>query len=430
MSTTPSNPNIVAKDVAHSLNQSCYCKTLNESELQKQIERDVSLSGLLHEIRTSRPNLFSSTVVFISDEIEKKIINAIAAIERVIALPAYQQCALKKAPLIAQSVFGPIGVFMGFDFHLDHDGPKLIEINTNAGGALLNAALARAQESCCKEMDLAMRPNPILASHEKNFFDMFMSEWKSQRGELPLRSIVIVDDNPSTQYLEPEFELFRQMFRSYGVRADIADPSELFWLDNQLIFKSRTVDMIYNRLTDFYLENPEHGSIKNAYQSGSVVITPGPHAHALYADKRNLITLSDDSMLSSWGVSEKDREILSQTVPRTELVTPDHAETMWAKRRHLFFKPVAGFGSKATYRGDKLTKKVWAEILEGQFVAQNIVTPGERLILVNDALTELKFDIRAYAYAGKVQLFSARMYSGQTTNFRTSGGGFAPVVTI
>ena len=36
-------------------------------------------------------------------------------------------------------------------------------------------------------------------------------------------------------------------------------------------------------------------------------------------------------------------------------------------------------------------------------------------------------DLRAYTYDGCVQLLTARMYSGQTTNFRTPGGGFAPV---
>jgi hypothetical protein len=36
-------------------------------------------------------------------------------------------------------------------------------------------------------------------------------------------------------------------------------------------------------------------------------------------------------------------------------------------------------------------------------------------------------DIRAYVYNGEIQLLAARLYQGQTTNFRTQGGGFAPV---
>ena len=40
---------------------------------------------------------------------------------------------------------------------------------------------------------------------------------------------------------------------------------------------------------------------------------------------------------------------------------------------------------------------------------------------------ELKVDVRCYAYAGRVQLVAARLWQGQTTNFRTPGGGFAKV---
>jgi hypothetical protein len=40
----------------------------------------------------------------------------------------------------------------------------------------------------------------------------------------------------------------------------------------------------------------------------------------------------------------------------------------------------------------------------------------------------MKLDIRNYTYDGKVQLVAARLYKGQTTNFRTMGGGFARVV--
>jgi hypothetical protein len=39
-------------------------------------------------------------------------------------------------------------------------------------------------------------------------------------------------------------------------------------------------------------------------------------------------------------------------------------------------------------------------------------------------------DVRLYTYAGQLLLSAARLYQGQTTNFRTPGGGFAPVLTI
>ncbi len=39
----------------------------------------------------------------------------------------------------------------------------------------------------------------------------------------------------------------------------------------------------------------------------------------------------------------------------------------------------------------------------------------------------MKFDMRAYTYEGSAMWFAARLYQGQTTKFRTLGGGFAPV---
>jgi hypothetical protein len=108
-------------------------------------------------------------------------------------------------------------------------------------------------------------------------------------------------------------------------------------------------------------------------------------------------------------------------------VLPENAERLWRQRGQLFFKPAAGFGSRAAYRGNKLTRRVWQEILAGDYVAQALVLPGTRATSANAPGEALKFDVRAYVYDGQVQSFAARLYQGQTTNFRTPGGGFAPV---
>jgi hypothetical protein len=421
---------LLAGASAEALNQHCFCRSLNPDRLRQQLERDPSLRGMLHGMAQTHPHLFSSTVVFVSAQTLRKISDTVAAIERIVALSGYRAQALARAPASAQRALGPLGACMGFDFHLGPRGPQLIEINTNAGGALLNVALARAQESCCEAMDWAFAPQSKSDNLEQTLFDMFLAEWQRQRGALPLRSVLIVDDAPAAQYLAPEFELFRQLFQRFGLSARIADPSTLVWRDGKLWHEGAAVDLVYNRLTDFYLSEPSHQALRAAYEADAVVLTPDPHAHALYADKRNLITLGQDALLASWGASAQDRSLLMATVPATRLVHPEHADALWAERRQLFFKPVAGYGAKAAYRGDKLTRRVWTEILAGDFVAQALVPPAERLIEVDGAATDLKFDLRAYCYAGQVQLLAARMYAGQTTNFRTQGGGFAPVIVL
>ena len=60
-------------------------------------------------------------------------------------------------------------------------------------------------------------------------------------------------------------------------------------------------------------------------------------------------------------------------------------------RKNLFFKPSGGHGGKAVYRGDKLTKGVWAKISQGGYVAQTLVRPSERMIRVDDAAQARKW---------------------------------------
>lgn len=415
---------------AQRLNQACFCRTLNQNRLLELIEAEPDLRGLMQEIARTRPHLFSSSVVFISSEVEQQIVATVAALERVSNLAPYQAQALARAPAIARADFGPLGACMGIDFHLGRAGPQLIEINTNAGGALLNAALARAQEACCRETNWSIPPNARRDTLEADLFAMFLEEWRRQRGSTGPTLALIVDDDPATQYLAPEFDLFRQLFQRHGLVARVADPAALEWRAGQLWHQGEKVDLVYNRLTDFYLSATTHQALRSAYEAGAVVLTPHPRAHALHADKRNLVALSDDSTLAQWRVAAADRTLLARAVPKTVLVDPAAADQLWARRRQLFFKPVAGFGARAAYRGDKLTRRVWNEILAGDFVAQALVPPAERLIELDGVASELKFDIRAYTYAGQVQLLAARMYSGQTTNFRTPGGGFAPVMVL
>ena len=424
------NTTALPLNTAEALNLGCYCRTLSTDKLQSQLESDASLAGMAQDIARTRPHLFSSTVVFLAQPVVEQMRLAVQALERVMAQPAYQAQALARAPAIAGHDLGPLGMFMGYDFHLGAQGPRLIEVNTNAGGAMLNAALARAQQSCCEAMNWAFQPDPTLAGLEDAFFEMFVSEWRRQRGDAPMGLVAIVDDDPAAQYLAPEFELCRQMLKQRGLDARIVAPEALEWRDGQLLVDGSVVGMVYNRLTDFYLAEPAHGALRSAYEAGAVVMSPHPRAHALHAEKRNLVALSDTALLAAWGVSEADRALLAAVVPQTVQVTPERSDELWAQRRQWFFKPESGYGGKAVYRGDKLTRRVWQDITAGGFVAQAMVPPSGRLIEVDGVQTDLKFDIRAYAYAGQVQLLAARMYTGQTTNFRTPGGGFAPVVIV
>lgn len=419
-----------AEELAAALNRDCLCVTVNHETLRRELDADGANADLYDKILATRPNLFSDMAVFVTGVQVERMREIIRAVETVVALPAYREEVTAEAPEISRFNPGPRGVFMGYDFHLGHAGPQLIEINTNAGGALLNVALARAQAACCETMR-PLIPGPARVSTlDDIFFQMFLREWRRQRGEQPLTGIAIMDDAPREQYLYPEFLLFERLFRRHGLKAVIADPAEIRIHQGKLWHENEKIDLVYNRLTDFALAEPRHAVLRQAYLEGSVVLTPHPRAHALYADKRNLVALTDGARLRAWQVPETVTHTLLTGIPRTVPVTRADAERLWARRHKLFFKPAAGYGARAAYRGDKLTKRVWGEIVAGHYVAQEQIAPSERRLRQSGTETALKLDIRNYVYDGEVQLLAARLYQGQTTNFRTPGGGFAPVFCL
>ncbi len=292
---------------------------------------------------------------------------------------------------------------------------------------MLNAVLARAQRVCCATIEGVEPPPATANAFEEGIMSMFRREWSLCGHERPLHSIAIVDESPEQQYLYPEFLLFQRLFRRHGLQAVIAGPSEFSLRGGVLWYGDLAIDLVYNRLTDFSLAEPASATLREAYLLNAMVLTPHPQAHALYADKRNLALLSDATKLQTLGVPQATQDVLLAGIPHTEVVEPQHAERLWRERRRLFFKPFAGFGGRAAYRGDKLTQRVWQEILAGGYIAQALVVPGGRIISDQEPAQSLKFDLRDYVYDGRVQWVAARLYQGQTTNFRTPGGGFAPV---
>jgi len=421
------NP-VPAVSLAERLNAECFCMTLDRGLLLRHLQNGTNVDGLWQNLEVSRPHLFAATPAFVAHEDLERMLAVVTAVEHVAKLEAYRDAVLKESPTIARRDFGPRGVFMGYDFHLTSQGPKLIEINTNAGGAFLNAALRDAQRACCKEVADRFI-SPMAAHFEAAVATMFQSEWRLQGRTGPLCNIAIVDEAPEQQYLYPEFVLAKSMLERQGFAVTICDPATLTYAEGTLRAGGLAIDLAYNRLVDFMLDRPEQDVLRRAYADGAVVVTPGPHIHALLANKRHLVLLSDPETLRRMGASEADIAILA-AVPHTRLVTPENAAQLWSERKRHFFKPLSGHGGKAVYRGDKITTSTWAIIAKGGYIAQELVAPGERNVEIGKARETRKMDVRLYTYDGKLLIPAARLYQGQTTNFRTPAGGFAPVFAV
>lgn len=410
--------------LAAALNGDCHAAEMDRLVLERELRSHGEI--FFQHVTKHCPHLFAAASFFVSASQVEQMRSVIAAVETVVRLPGWQSRQATFSQAVPGNESGKAkGVFMGYDFHVNAEGAHLIEINTNAGGAYLNTLLLDSQH------DVALPGTSVASSNnlERVFLDMFRGEWRLERGEASLQTIAIVDENPQAQYLYPEFLLAREAFERAGIKALIAAPKELEARADGLYCCAQKIDLVYNRLTDFALE--QHANLRQAYRSGSAVVTPNPRHYACYADKRNLVALTDVDFLHRLRVDESNIAVLRAGVPEARLVTTQDASQWWAQRKQWFFKPVSGYGSKGAYRGDKLTRSVFEEILQGEYVAQRLAAPAERRVcLENGKPVALKSDLRCYVYDGQMQFIAARLYQGQTTNFRTAGGGFAQVRNV
>lgn len=362
---------------------------------------------------SERPHLFSPTIIDLPSQHAIAMQEAVRIISYIAVLPAFQKTALQTENPITQK--NP-GVLFSYDFHLTEEGPKLIEINTNAAGAFLIALLEEASGI----------PH-ALEKWSARLLEMFLAEWKMHHAERPLRTIAIVDHNPTAQYFYPEFLLFQHLFKAHQIDCLIADPTQLSMRNSdQLWVDKKPIDLIYNRLTDFSFSQPEHAVLQQACLENKTVITPHPYAYALYANKRNLVLLSDRDFLVRCGLDETAADTLQKVVLPAHLVDANNADAVWDTRKQYFFKPISGYAGKGVYRGKNITRHVWSEIVSGDYMAQTLAPPSE----IEIAGEQRKVDLRAYVYDGEILGFGARIYQGQTTNFRTPGGGFAVVRVV
>jgi hypothetical protein len=418
--------------LAARLNEACQCIWVDRTKLREQLRANLGDAGVLLEVQAG---LVSGSVVFLDPGEAAAMDRTVRLITRALNAVPFQQRIERYAPELARRPQPTVGGVLGFDFHLGSPSPQLIEINTNPGGMLVSLELARAATASCdcltEPLSVMTAAGVQLEQVGQRIADSFLAEWTSARGSLPLRSIAIVDDEPQGQYLYPEFLLYQRLLGRAGWRVMIADAASLVLQDGAIFAAGERIDLIYNRVTDFYLEDERHAVLRRAYELDLAVITPHPAAHARWADKRLLAWLNDEELLMEAGLDADDRAHLRQTIPATEVVAPAAADDLWKRRKGLFFKPVAGFGSKAAYRGDKLTRATFDHILAHRYVAQAIApTSFRRVSSVDGVDADLRVDVRSYAMHGETWLRSARLYRGQTTNFRTAGGGFAPVLTL
>jgi hypothetical protein len=342
------------------------------------------------------------------------MINVVRLLYKLSENAGYRDYLESLLPVSARFDPGHQAVMMGYDFHLSETGPKLIEVNTNAGG-IWYASLSH--DPMAVEFSVRLSSNLL-----KTFCDDY-GRFRKDAATRPAR-IVILDENPAEQPLYPEMRIFALMFEKAGIETVIAPPEAIEVQECGLSFDSKPVDMIYNRHCDFYLNASPLDHIREAYLKRQVCLSPNPRAYGLLADKRRMMLWCRPALMRGFGLADAELSILAETIPETLLLRDLTAGEAWRTRKQWVFKPDTGYASRGVYVGEKLTKHKLAELdPENTLVQRRIppsMTPGE-------SQQAFKTDYRLFVYRDRILGVAARIYQGQVTNLRTEDGGFARV---
>ena len=349
------------------------------------------------------------------------MLRLVRLLDRLARNPAYREQVYAEVPPIAAFDPGHDAVMMCYDFHLTGAGPKLIEVNTNAGGGLL-AILAH-------NPTLPISPAALKARLRERLIQTFADEirqFSAGSKDRPV-GIVILDEEPARQYLYPEMQVFAELFREWGVATEIVEPQQLEASADGIRLDGQAVDMIYNRHCDFYLESESMAGLRAAYLARQVCLTPNPHAYGLLADKRRLVLWADAGRRAAFSLRTEEQQLLDDVLPACALLAELDQSQVWSARKQRVFKPVDSFGSRGVLLGEKISRKRFDELPAAATLVQELVPPSLTEVPGSEPM---KTDLRLYAYRDRVLGVAARLYRGQVTNLRTPGGGFARVKVI
>lgn len=363
-------------------------------------------------------NVISPYKISVPQSVIDSITEAVDNIFRLSRQDSYREAVLR-APVdreILCSSAANLSVLMSYDFHFDGETPRLLEINTNASGYLIADALY-SMHAQSNPFSLAMN------SPKKSFIEEFQ-----RFGLEGSPHIAIIDEAPRAQKMFPEFLFYKSLFEKWGYTASIHDYIDLAYRNGDLFATEKRIDFIYNRYCDFTLSDPSSEQLRRAYLEGACGFSPNPKEYILLADKRRLVPMSSDGWLETVATPDISidaiRNVLLPTWHTGEFA--DISE-VWQKRKQLFFKPPQSYGGKGAYRGSSISRKVFNRVMSEDTLIQQYV-PAPKITFESDETSaDWKYDLRAYAYGGEVQMLVARIYQGQITNFSQAHGGYCPI---
>jgi hypothetical protein len=380
----------------------------------------------------------------------KRLLELAARVARtVFAGDAARLCAFlgtpeAEVPWVALDPGLPDVVLSRLDAFLTEDGPRFIEINSDApAGFGYSDRMARVFDELPLFRGFRERVPVSYRSSEEGLVRAILAPWRAQGGTgAPLVAIVDWADVKT----RADQEILRETLIARGSRCVLADPRAMEIRHGRLLTPSESVDVVYRRavLSELVEREDEVRPFLTAYRDGLCPFVNSLRCR-LSEDKAFFALLTDEA--SSSLMTAEEQAFVTGLVPWTRKVeerstqkdgrTIDLVPFVLASRAHLVLKPAHAYGGRSVYVGDETSPADWEaavrSALGAPWVVQERVTiPEEPFPVVEDGelrFVPLKVNTNPFYVAGEEAGAVTRASRSSVINV-SAGGGSVPTFVV
>jgi uncharacterized circularly permuted ATP-grasp superfamily protein len=283
----------------------------------------------------------------------------------------------------------PDVVFSRLDAFLTPEGPRFIEVNSDApAGFGYGDRMAEVVAQLRIFREFAEHTPVSYQSSGPRLVDAVVHAWVDHGGS-GFPSIAIVDW--ADVKTRADQEILRQAFEARGFESFLADPRDSAVLGGELFMGGRRVDIVYRRtvLSELVEREPDVRVFLEAYRDGAAFFVNSLRCH-LSEDKAFLALLTDEAFAEL--LSEEERHFVTGVVPWTRKVEERHTQKggavidlvpfILAKRESLVLKPSHGYGGRSVFVGDETEPAAWEAAVLGALgsawiVQERVAIPEE-----------------------------------------------------
>ena len=338
----------------------------------------------------------------------------------------------------------PDVVLSRVDAFLTPDGPRFIEINSDATAGLgYGDRMAEIFERLPVFQRFAERVRVSYVRSGPRVVEAFLSLWRGQ-GRTGTPRVAIVDFRDVRT--RPDQQILAEEFTRAGVAAVLADPREMELSGDRLICSGEAVDIVYRRtvLSELMAEPAVVRDFLRAYEERRAIFV-NTFRCQLSEDKAFFALLADESFADL--LDDDERALVARVIPWTRRVEErrtqrggvevDLVPWILGHRRDLVLKPTHAYGGQSVFVGAETPPGDWetavGEALKGAWVVQERVPIPEEVFPVFEGgaldFESLKVNTNPF-YVGGAAVGAVTRVSRSSVINVSNGGGSAPTFVI